>query len=144
MRRELGLGLFALTAACASGKMPATRTLASGGNEVEISRIIEAAVELDGRGEPADSLYAPYATIIADGRLRRVAPRFAGVSEGGQIAITNTQLQSRGTAAWADVEYRWISDRSNRAQVGRASFVLAPAQGRPGWWIVQAHSSTVR
>jgi hypothetical protein len=64
--------------------------------------------------------------------------------EGGEIAITSTQLQTRGTTAWGSVEYRWTSDRTQRAQAGRASVVLAPAQGRNGWWIVQAHSSTVR
>jgi hypothetical protein len=124
--------------------MPETRPLASSGNEVEISRIMEAALELDGRGASADTLYAPYATIIADGRFKRTPPRFAGVSGDGAVAITNSQLQARGMTAWGNVEYRWVSERSNRAQVGRASFVLAPAQGRPGWWILQAHSSTVR
>jgi hypothetical protein len=141
---RLSLALLAVTAACGSRKVPEMRPLASSGHEVEISRIMEAALELDGRGESADTLYAPYATIIADGKLRRMPPRFAGVSADGEVAITNSQLQARSTAAWADVEYRWVSERSNRAQGGRASFVLAPAQGRPGWWIVQAHSSTVR
>jgi hypothetical protein len=141
---KLSLILLVTTAACASRKMPETRPLASSGNEAEISRIMEAALELDGRGESADTLYAPYATIIAEGRVRRMPPRFAGVSGDGEVAITSSQLQARSTAAWGDVEYRWVSERSNRAQVGRASFVLAPAQGRPGWWIVQAHSSTVR
>ncbi len=141
---KLSLVLLAATAACAARRIPETRTLASGGNEVEISRILEAALELDGRGESADTLYAPYATTIADGRARRTPPRFAGVSGDGEIAVTNSQLQVRSAAAWGDVEYRWVSERSNRAQVGRASFVLAPAQGRQGWWIVQAHSSTAR
>ena len=144
MAPRLRLVLLALTAACGTRQVPETRALASGGNEVEISRILESALLLDSRGQPADSLYAPYATIIADGRLRRMPPRFAGVSADGEVAITSSQLQARSTAAWGEVEYRWVSDHANRAQLGRASFVLAPAQGRQGWWIVQAHSSTAR
>jgi hypothetical protein len=136
------LPLLMLTAACAASRVPETRSLVSAGNELEINRIIESAIEADGRGQPADSLYAPYATLIADGRVRRRLPRLAGVAQGGEIAVTSTQLQTRSTAAWGDVEYRWIG--AERVQVGRASFVLTPAQGRPGWWIVQLHSSSVR
>jgi hypothetical protein len=144
MRRETCIAFLGLAAACASSRMPETRTLATGGGEAEISRVIEEAVLADSRGQPADTLYAPFVTIVADGRLRRAPPRFAGVAQQGELAITNTQLQSRGGAAWGDVEYRWVSDRSNRFQLARASFVLTPAQNRQGWWIVQVHSSTVR
>jgi hypothetical protein len=124
--------------------MPETRALAGGASEIEISQVVEQALQADARLEPAESLYAPYATVIGDGAVRRRPPRYAGVSEGGEIAITSTQLQTRGTTAWGSVEYRWMSDRSQRAQAGRASLVLVPAQGRNGWWIVQAHSSTVK
>jgi hypothetical protein len=131
-------------AGCAPGRTSETRAIEGRTSELEISQIVERALEADARLEPADSLYAPYATVIADGVVRRRSPRYAGVAEGGEIAITNTQLQTRGTTAWGSVEYRWTSDRSHRAQAGRASVVLVPAQGRNGWWIVQAHSSTVR
>jgi hypothetical protein len=144
MVREMCLAFLGMATACSSSRIPETRAVAGGGGEAEISRVIEEALLADSRGQAADMLYAPYVTIVADGRLRRVPPRFAGISEQGELAITSTQLQSRGGAAWGDVEYRWVSDRSNRFQLGRASFVLTPAQGRQGWWIVQAHSSTVR
>jgi hypothetical protein len=124
--------------------MPETRPIVGGGSEVEISSVIEQAPEADSRSQPADSLYSSHAVVIAEGRLRRLPPRFAGIGAGGEVAITNTQLEIRGTAAWGDVEYRWESGRSNRAEVARASFVLMPAQGRRGWWIVQAHSSVAR
>jgi hypothetical protein len=143
MRAE-GLTLILLTGACGSSRIPETKALVSDRSEVEINRIVETAIMADARGEAADTLYAPYATLIADGRVRRRVPRLAGVAEGGEIAVTSTQLQTRGTAAWADAEYRWVSGSSNRIQVGRASFVLTSAPGRPGWWIVQLHSSTVR
>ena len=144
MPRESGLALIFLVVGCAQQRMPETRALAGSANEVEINQVVERAMGADGGLEPADSLYAPYATVIADGTVRRRPPRYAGVSEGGAIAITSTQLQTRGAVAWGSVEYRWTSDRSQRAQAGRASLVLVPAQGRDGWWIVQAHSSTVR
>ncbi|HEX6435087.1 MAG TPA: hypothetical protein VFZ87_12635 [Gemmatimonadales bacterium] len=144
MPRESGLALIFLVVGCAQQRMPETRALAGSANEVELNQVVERAMGADGELEPADSLYAPYATVIADGTVRRRPPRYAGVSEGGEIAITSTQLQSRGAVAWGSVEYRWTSDRSQRAQAGRASLVLVPAQGRDGWWIVQAHSSTVR
>jgi hypothetical protein len=141
MGREAGPALLLLIGACSQGRMPETRPIVGGGSEVEISR---QALEADSRSQPADSLYSAHAVVIAEGRLRRLPPRFAGIGAGGEVAITNTQLEIRGTAAWGDVEYRWESGRSNRAEVARASFVLMPAQGRRGWWIVQAHSSVAR
>jgi hypothetical protein len=144
MPRESRLALFLVAVSCAGQRMPEARTLGGSASEVEINQVVERAIEADSRLEPADSLYAPYATVIADGTVRRRPPRYAGISEGGEIAITSTQLQTRGTTAWGSVEYRWTSDRSHRAQAGRASLVLVPAQGRNGWWIVQAHSSTAR
>jgi hypothetical protein len=136
--------LLAGAASCGGQKMPETRPLPAAGSEVEINQVMETALEADAAGETADSLYAPYATVIADGRPRRGAPRFAGITEDGEVAITSTRLQSRGAAAWGDLEYRWISTRSNRARTGLATFVLTPAQSRAGWWIVQLHSSTGR
>ena len=144
MAGKARLALLLWLGACSQNRMPEARPIIGGGNEAEISSVIEQALEADGRSESADSLYSPHAVVIAEGRVRRLPPRFAGISAGGEVAITNTQLEMRGTAAWGDVEYRWVSDRSNRAEVGRASFVLTPAQGRRGWWIVQAHSSVAR
>lgn len=142
--RRLGIALVLLAGGCAGRRIPETRAIAGGGTEVEVSGLIERALEADARGQPADSIYAPYAVVIADGSARRMTPRFAGVGREGEVAITNTQMEIRGTVAWGDVEYRWVSDRSNRAQVARASFVATPANGRRGWWIVQAHSSTAK
>jgi hypothetical protein len=144
MASKTGLALLLVTGACAPARMPEARPIVGGGNEVEISSVIEQALAADSRARPADSLYSPHATVIADGRVRRLPPRFAGVGPEGEVAITSTQLEMRGTAAWGDVEYRWESNRSNRAEVAHASFVLTPAQGRRGWWIVQAHSSVAR
>jgi hypothetical protein len=123
--------------------MPEVRPQPGGGSELKISRVLEEVLEADNRAEPADSLYAPYATVIADGRLRRVPPRFAGIAEQGEVAITNTGA-NQWHDAWGNLEYRWVSARSNRAQVGQASFVLSRAQHRSAWWIVQLHSSTAR
>lgn len=144
MAGEARFAVLLLTGACSHGPMPQARPIIGGGTELEISGVIEQALEADSRSQPADSLYSPHAMVIAEGRVRRLPPRFAGIGADGQVAITNTQLEIRGTAAWGDVEYRWESGRSNRAEAAHASFVLTPAQGRRGWWIVQAHSSVAR
>jgi hypothetical protein len=144
MAGKARLAVLLLTGACSQGRMPEARPIIGGGNEVEISSVIEQALEADSRSQPADSLYSPHAVVIAEGRARRLPPRFAGIAADGEVAITNTQLEMRGTVAWGDVEYRWESDRSGRAEAAHASFVLTPAQGRRGWWIVQAHSSVAR
>jgi hypothetical protein len=144
VNRESALLAAFLSVGCTTQRLPETRPMPGAGSEVVIGRTVEEALEADAQARKADSLYAPYATIIANGELRRGTPRYAGVRADGEIAITNTRLQIRGNAAWGDAEYRWISDRSSRAEVGRASFVLVPAQSRDGWWIVQVHSSTVR
>lgn len=144
MAGKAGLVVLLSIGACSQPRMPEARPIIGGENETEISSVIEQALEADSRSQPADSLYSPHAVVIAEGRVRRLPPRFAGIGADGEVAITSTQLEMRGTAAWGDVEYRWESDRSNRAEVARASFVLTPAQGRRGWWIVQAHSSAAR
>jgi hypothetical protein len=138
------VGLALVLVACGGRRPQEMRALSAAGTETEITRVVELALQADSGSEPADSLYAPHAVVIAEGRIRRSPPRFAGVGSDGQIAITNTQLEIRGTSAWGDVEYRWVSNRTNQARVGRASFVFTPAQGRPGWWIVHAHSSAAR
>ena len=139
------VGLLWLAASCAGQtRSPATPPIDPRASEAEINEVIEGALQADSRGEAADSLYAPHTVVIADGRARRGPPRFAGVNAGGQVAVANSQLEIRGTAAWGDVEYRWQSNSENLAREGRASFVVTPAQGRAGWWIVQVHSSTAR
>jgi len=143
MRSEAGAVLLILGAACAQQRVPESGVLAAV-NEAELNRVVEGALVADAELDSADSLYAPFANVVADGMVRRGPPRYAGVSEGGEIAITTTQLQTRGTTAWGSVEYRWTSNRTHRVQGGRASLVLVPAQGRDGWWIVQAHSSSIR
>jgi hypothetical protein len=142
--REANIALLFLIGGCAQQRIPEMRTVAGRGSESEINQVIEGALLADGRSQPADSLYSPHGLVIAQGKVRRGPPRYAGIGAGGEVAITNTHMEIRPTAAWGNVEYRWVSDRTNVAQVGRASFVLTPAQGRPGWWIVQAHSSMAK
>lgn len=143
MMREVAVGLLLVSGACAQ-RVSQSRGVVTPGSETEINRVIEEAFQADSRSDPADSFYAPHAVVIAEGKVRRTTPRFAGVSPDGEVAITSTQLEIRGTAAWGDVEYRWVSDRNNQVRVGRASFVLTPAQGRTGWWVVHVHSSVAR
>jgi hypothetical protein len=52
--------------------------------------------------------------------------------------VVETALEADGRTETADTR------RSNQAQIGQASFGVTPAQNRPGWGIVQLHSSTAR
>ncbi len=143
MRAEarLTLLLLLLVGGCARQRMPEPRPIAGDRVEMDINQVIEGALRADSQSRPADTLYSPHAMVIAQGKTRRGPPRYAGIGADGEVAITNTHMEIRPTVTWGDIEYRWVSDRTNAAQVGRASFVLTPAQGRRGWWIVQAHSS---
>src|SRR3954469_3638550 len=79
MRGKAGLVLLLLAGACAQPRMSETRPIVGRGNEVKTSSFIEQALEADSRSRSADSLYSPHAVVIADGRVRRLAPRFAGI-----------------------------------------------------------------
>ena len=111
--------------------------------EEPITALVQAAFDADARGEPADSLWAPDATVIADGELRDEPPRFAGVSAGGEIAITQSRLDLRQLVAWLYLDYRWSELKAGTIREGRATVVLAPGVN-DRWRIVHAHSSSVR
>jgi hypothetical protein len=111
--------------------------------EVLISGVVTAALQADSRRADSAGLFAPHAIVIADGATRFGAPRFTGVGPGGETAITASQIEQRSGLAWGVIEYRWLSAEENLAREGRATVVLAP-RGDGGWWIVHAHSSTVR
>jgi hypothetical protein len=106
-----------------------------------LTEIIGAALEADARHEPADSLYAPGAVIVADGETRYEPPRYAGIGSGGAVAVTSSRLEVRGSVAWGQVEYRWLSNREAVAREARATFVLIP-NDKGAWQIRHAHSSS--
>jgi SnoaL-like domain len=87
----------------------------------------------------ADTLYAPEALIVANGRVRLTAPRFAGVTYGGRVTVASAAVTLEGRFAWVVVDYRWVSAQGNQAEAGRATFLF---EQRPsGWRIVHVHSS---
>jgi len=104
---------------------------------------MQAAFEADARGERADSLWAPDATVIADGALRDEPPRFAGIGSGGAVAITQSRLDLRQGVAWLYLEYRWSELKAGAFSEGRATVVLTTG-GDDRWRIVHAHSSSVK
>lgn len=106
--------------------------------------MLTAALSADSRGEPADSLWASDATIVANGELRAGPPRFAGVGQGGELAITSSRLEVRQTLVWVYLEYRWLSLSNGVAAEGKATLLLTPRPDGSGWKIVHAHSSTPR
>jgi hypothetical protein len=106
----------------------------------QLAELATLALDLDARAQPAETLYAPGAEILAEGRRRSGVPRFAGVEAGGQAVVGSTRVDVIGSMAWALLEYRWLSPEQHMLREGRATLVFAlDARGR--WRIVHAHSS---
>lgn len=110
--------------------------------EAMVTAAITGALEAEAAGTPADSLYTSSAIIVVNGRTRQVPPLYAGITPGGQVSITSSQLEIRSGISWGLVDYRWEM-RDTVAREGRATFVLTQdGQGR--WRIQHAHSSSPR
>jgi hypothetical protein len=109
--------------------------------EEPVTAILAAAFDADCRGERADSLWNPEATVVANGELRNDPPRFAGVGPGGRVAITESRLDLRQSLAWLYLEYRWSELSAGLVREGRATVLLTPGQAGT-WKIMHAHSST--
>jgi hypothetical protein len=109
-----------------------------------LAELAAATLVADVLAEPNDTVFLPEADVIADGRRRNTAPRFAGVEPGGQVVVGSTRVDLAGTFAWALVEYRWMAPGQDRIREGRATLVFVPRAGGGGWLIAAAHSSEVR
>jgi hypothetical protein len=110
------------------------------GTPERIQTLARQALQLDAAADrAADTLYAPEALVVANARVRLVAPRFAGVGYGGRITVAAATVTLEGRFAWVMVDYRWINSQQQQAEAGRATFVCEE-KGR-GWKIVHAHSS---
>jgi hypothetical protein len=103
--------------------------------------VVTGALTADAAQINADSLYIIGAMVIADGRNRLGAPRFAGVRAGGRMTVTGSALELTPYLAWASVDYRWVGPDGRATAVGRATFVLERLGG--AWRIKHAHSSAV-
>ncbi len=110
-------------------------------NNREVLAVVRLAIQLDATGEVADSLYTPFATIVADGTERTSTPRFAGVAEGGRIIISDLAGEVLPPNAWALATYRWTSNNGRIVEMGRGTFLLERVSG--AWRIKHAHSSVV-
>jgi hypothetical protein len=143
VRTRPGAFILLCLAACRQPPPAAAPALSPFQIEEPVTATIAAALAADGRGERADSLWDPTATIIADGEIRVDVPRFAGVGSGGEVAITESRLDLRQTLAWVYLEYRWSQLNAGVVREGRATVLLTPAASG-GWKIVHAHSSTAR
>jgi hypothetical protein len=135
----------AVTAGLSTGcpQTPQVPALAPSALEQQaVRQVIADALAADAAMRDADSLYLIGATVIADGRARQEAPRFAGVRAGGQVSITASALEITTYLAWGSVEYRWTAETGGSVATGRATFVLERLGG--AWRIKHAHSSVPR
>ncbi len=138
--------LLALLAAsgCASAPQNSSIVYSPAVVEEPVTAVIAAALDADRQMAPSDTLWAPDATVIANGELRYAPPRFAGVGLGGEVAITSSRLEVRQSLVWVYLEYRWMSLNEGTAREGRATVLLTPRSGAGGWRIVHAHSSVAQ
>jgi hypothetical protein len=112
------------------------------GTSEEVRALVRRALTLDAAADrAADSLYAPDAVVIANARARLAAPRFAGISYGGQVTVAAETVTIVGRFAWVMVDYRWLNAQQRLAEAGRATFVCEQRERGAGWKIVHAHSS---
>lgn len=111
------------------------------GTSSSIEDMVRLALTLDAAGDrSADTLYASSALVVANGRARLAAPRFAGVGYGGRVTITTANVTIQGRFAWGMMDYRWFNLPQNQAEVGRVTFVCENREAA-GWKIVHLHSS---
>jgi hypothetical protein len=114
----------------------------SGGDfqEGAISAVISSALEGEAAGHPTDTLFVSSPLVVVNGMTRSSSPLFAGISPGGQVAITSSQVEIRSASSWGVVDYRWETS-GGITREGRATFVLT--QVEPGHWQIQhVHSSS--
>jgi hypothetical protein len=131
-----------LSTGCSTSRTTPVAILSPGAVEEPVTAVLTAALNADSKSEPADSLWDPEATVVANGQLRDAPPRFAGIGHGGEVAITSSRLEVRQTLVWVYLEYRWWSLKDAAAREGKATVLLIPKPGGSGWKIVHAHSST--
>jgi hypothetical protein len=131
-----------LLTGCGSSRTTRTAILSPGVIEEPVTAVLVAALEADSRLQPADSLWDPDATVVANGELRYAPPRFAGVEPGGEVAITSSRLEVRQSLIWVFREYRCLSVNVGVARGGRATVLLTPRAEGAGWKIIHLHSST--
>jgi len=135
-----------LLLACApksAGPAPSPR-LANPDAENDVSLVIEAVVVGDPRGRSTDTLFAPSATVLANGATRFASPRLAGVETGGLSAVTASEVNVRENVAWATFDYRWFSEDKKQVRLGRGLMVLIPKRGGRGWVITALQTAQSR
>ena len=139
--------LVAVLAACApstpAGPAPNQR-LANPDAENDVSLVIEAVVVGDARGRSTDTLFAPSATVVANGLTRFTNPRLAGVETGGLSAVTATEVNVRENVAGAAFDYRWFSEDKTQVRLGRGLMVLVPKRPGNGWAITALQTAQSR
>lgn len=144
--RSAGLALAALLLACGGAARTTVEervVVSLPPPDESLLDLVGTALAADARMEPAAPLYVPEARVVANGELRPLPPRYAGLTPGGEVGITTSRIEVRETVAWAFVEYRWFSAAEGAAREGVATFILVPAaRGGAGWRILHAHSSS--
>ena len=129
-----------LATACTHRVEPRFTPQAVAGTASQIEDLVRLTLTLDAAGDrSADTLYASDALVVANARVRRGTPRFAGVGYGGRITVAAATVTVEGRFAWGMADYRWFNLQQNQAEAGRATFICENRSS--GWRIVHVHSS---
>jgi ketosteroid isomerase-like protein len=140
MRARFLLAAAVLGGAACVSRAVTPRAVEAAATPDEIEALARLAVRLDAAGDrAADTLYTPDAVVVGNARIRLAAPRFAGISYGGQVTIAAATVTLEGRFAWVMMDYRWINPQQRLAEAGRATFVCERRER--GWKIVHVHSS---
>lgn len=142
MRASAALALAVLTMAGTACAARGPDPVAASGTAATLEARARLALHLDVAADrAADSLYADDALVVANARVRRGPPRFAGLSARGAVTVVAATAMLEGRFGWVLVDYRWVAPDRDLVEAGRATFVFA--EQTTGWKIVHVHSSQV-
>ena len=138
--------LAAVLASCAPKQPPSVSATALASPAAMLAdsigrSIIARAMNADAQLRDPDSLYIANAEIVANGRARADAPRFAGVDSGGTIQLGSSRIAVTGAFIWGSVQYLWLPrDSAHKPAEGWATFIIGQTVSG-AWRIYHVHSS---
>lgn len=140
-RTRWPLAAALLTAAGCATRPAGPVAVGAQADDREILALVRQSLQADASGQPANDLYLPNSTVIANGADRRTPPRFAGVGAGGRVRVTAVNGYVEAGFAWATADYQWVAGDGNASEAAKATFLMERLDGR--WRIRHVHSSLV-
>lgn len=105
--------------------------------------LINRALSADAALENPDSVYSDDAEVVANGELRREAPRLAGLSPGGRLLLGSSKTMVTTSLIWGSIEYRWIPGSPGQVATSGYATIIVGHLRDGNWRVVHLHSSTI-